>query len=664
MYGAKLRTKMLLMLIIPVLLILGGMSSYSYQKARDMLNEQIMQTAFYIVDSNSAKIYSTLKEKEVLVTTVSEYLGGTQLNKAEEIAFLKHVKASWPGIQSAYTGYENLGAADSQGVTEKEKPKGYDPRSRDWYKAALTANGAVYTEIYESTDKKMSAGVVKKIMRSGQLIGVAGIGLDIEPIRSLAQELKIAKTGYAAILDAKGNFVYHPGFGLKDNIAKVEDGALAQYAPTFMGGKNAVQMGSYGGKEIMMASSPIGNTGWTLVVFVPKEEMLEQVDVLGKNQWITTIVSLLLLAVIILFSTMKLVNRIKIAEDMAKKVAAGDLSDSYAVHSKASGDEIDSLISNFVKMKASLRGLITQVYSSAAKVTASTEQVKENSQQSAQASSEVAASISSVNQGVVEQTASLTKVTEVVGKISRQIEEVSFTANGIAKVAAEATQATDVGENLINNAISQMDTMVKTAREAQKTSGQLEQSSRQIVQIVGLISNIAGQTNLLALNAAIEAARAGEQGRGFAVVADEVRKLAEQSEKAAGQIAELVTQNHEEINNVVGSIEAAISNVDQGVEVVNSAGSEFKHISLLVKSVSDQVISISTALQQLAANSSQIVSSVKEVDKHSQKSMGEVQNVSAAIEEQAASIEEISATCTVLADLAEKLKEQVQTFKI
>lgn len=664
MFRAKLRTKMLLMLIIPVLLILGGMSSYSYQKAKDMLNEQIMQTAFYVVDSNSAKIYSTLKEKEVLVTTVSEYLGGTRLSKADEIAFLKHVKASWPGIQSAYTGYENLEAADSQGITEKEKPKGYDPRLRDWYKAALAANRAVYTEIYESTDKKMSAGVVKKIMRNGQLTGVAGIGLDIEPIRTQAQELKIAKTGYAVILDAKGNFVYHPSFGLKDNIAKVEDGALSQYAQTFMGGKNAVQMGSYGGKEIMMASSPIGNTGWTLVVFVPKAEMLEQVDVLGKNQWITTIVSLLLLAVIILFSTMKIVNRIKIAEDMAKKVASGDLSDCHNTPKNSAGDEIDSLISNFIKMKASLRELISQVHSSAAKVAASTEQVKENSQQSAQASTEVAASISSVNQGVMEQTASLNQVTDVVGKISRQIEEVSLTASGIAKGAAEATQATDVGETLINKAISQMDTMVKTAREAQKTSGQLEQSSRQIVQIVGLISNIAGQTNLLALNAAIEAARAGEQGRGFAVVADEVRKLAEQSEKAAGQIAELVTQNHEEINNVVGSIEAAISNVDQGVEVVNSAGSEFKHISLLVKSVSDQVISISTALQQLAANSSQIVSSVKEVDKHSQRSMGEVQNVSAAVEEQAASIEEISATCTVLAELAEKLKEQVQKFNI
>lgn len=206
--------------------------------------------------------------------------------------------------------------------------------------------------------------------------------------------------------------------------------------------------------------------------------------------------------------------------------------------------------------------------------------------------------------------------------------------------------------------------MVHTARQAQKTSGVLEQSSNEIVQIVELISSIAGQTNLLALNAAIEAARAGEQGRGFSVVADEVRKLAEQSDQAAKKIAGLIQQHNQGINNVVTSIELAITNVDQGVRTVNAAGIEFKQIASLVKIVSEQVGSISSAMQPLLSGSQAIVVSVDEANEQSQHSMGAVQTVSAAAEQQSAALEEISATCINLADLSEKLKEQVRTFKI
>jgi len=653
------------MLLIPMVLIFGGISAYSYYGSRSMLNEQIMQTVGYLVESYSNTINSSLKEKEVLVSTTAKVLGETELSQAQKIAFLKQVKGSWTGVKSVYTGYEDGSCEDSQAVTQKEKPTGYDPRARGWYKTGIAAQEVGYTEVYESSAKELSVSVMKKIIRNGKMIGVAGIDMDVRSIQKLAQEFKIGKTGYAAILDEKGNYLSHPNLGLTENISKVENGAFAEYGKVLMNGTASVQTGRVGDVETLLAAAPIGKSGWTFVVFVPKAELLEPVKVLGIHSLISSVIGLFLLVLIISVITLKLVRRITVLDEMAEKIAHGDLT----VNSKNillinDGDEIGNLTRSFQRMALQLRELISKVHSSAGQVANAAQQFAENSQQSAEAAGSVAASIDHVMQGAEIQVKAVNEVSAVVEKISTSIEELATTAHQMAKVADKAAMATDNGQNSVNKAINQMDSMVRAARQAQQASSELKGSSTQIGEIVELISSIAGQTNLLALNAAIEAARAGEQGRGFAVVAEEVRKLAEQSERAARQITTLIQKNHQNIENVVGSIDTAILNVDQGVNVVRSTGEEFKKISDFVNGVVSQVRGISTSLEQLSAGSQQIVLSVGDVEKTCQDTAGEVQNVSAAVEEQSAAMEEIASSCRTLSDLAEKLKGEVEKFKV
>jgi methyl-accepting chemotaxis protein len=661
----RLKAKMLLMLLLPMVLIFGGISFYSYWGSHSMLTEQILNTVGSMAEGNSQAIYSALKEKEVLVSVVAQKLGSTTENQAEELVFLKQVKAAWPGVQSVYTGYENMTCSDSQGVTEKEKPAGYDPRNRDWYKVALNSAEVGYTEIYESTDKNLSAGVVKKIMRDGKLVGVAGVGMDIQAIHHLAQNFKLGETGYAVILDSKGNFVYHPSYGLKDNVFNVEDGAWAEYGKLFMDGTSHTQLGKIGGIDMLMASSPIGKSGWTFIIVVPKAEMLEPVNLLGMHSLVSSALGVVLLGMIIWFITLKIVRRIKVLEKMAEKITKGDLAmKSQRAVESSQGDEIDHLMNSFFHMVENLRGLIVRVHSSASEVTHSAEQVSENSRQSAEASCSVASSVTTVTQGAEQQNNGVNEISTVVETMAIRIEDVVTTVKGMVQDTEQATLATENGQTAIDRAVMQMDNMVQAAKNAQQTSSELVNSSQQIRQIVELISNIAGQTNLLALNAAIEAARAGEQGRGFAVVAEEVRKLAEQSEQAAQQITKLIQQNDLSIGNVVESIEGALSNVDQGVSVVRSAGHEFKQISTLVMNMVNQVRAISVSLDQLSSGGQQIVASVRKVENTSEKSTGELQNVSAAVEEQSAAMEEIASTCSVLSSLAENLEEQVNKFKL
>jgi len=181
---------------------------------------------------------------------------------------------------------------------------------------------------------------------------------------------------------------------------------------------------------------------------------------------------------------------------------------------------------------------------------------------------------------------------------------------------------------------------------------------------VDAISAIAGQTNLLALNAAIEAARAGEQGRGFAVVADEVRKLAEQSREATTQIATLISEIQHDTEKAVSAMNDGSREVKLGAEVVNMAGKGFNEIVFLVNEMSGQVQGIATAVQQIDSNSQQVVSSIRAVEKTSQTIAGEIQTVSSSTQQQSASIEEIASSSQSLARMAQDLQIAIQSFRV
>jgi methyl-accepting chemotaxis protein len=269
-----------------------------------------------------------------------------------------------------------------------------------------------------------------------------------------------------------------------------------------------------------------------------------------------------------------------------------------------------------------------------------------------------------VAQGADKQVGAVNETAAVVEELSSTVVGVVSTAKKMAEMADRTTQVTDAGQSSAGRAVSQMDAVGKGARQAQHAAVELKDSSAQIGEIVSLISNIAGQTNLLALNAAIEAARAGEQGRGFAVVADEVRKLAEQSEHAAQQIKDLIDKNHQSIGNVVGAIDTAIGDIDQGISLVNAAGTNFKEIDAMVRDVAAQVRQISTALSEVEAGNRRITDSVSVVERLSRQASGEAENVSAATEEQSAAMEEIASSSHALAKLAQDMQVAVSRFKV
>ena len=343
------------------------------------------------------------------------------------------------------------------------------------------------------------------------------------------------------------------------------------------------------------------------------------------------------------------------------KVAAGDLTQKVAV---TSSDEIGVLAGHFNVMVEQLKALVTRVSGIAGNLSAASEELTASADQTAQAANQVAITISEVANGAEKQLKAVDDTAVVVDEMSAGIQQIAVNINTAADTSKRSTDSAQAGSAAVEKAINQMRQLEDTVTNSAQVVTNLGERSKEIGQIVDTISGIAGQTNLLALNAAIEAARAGEQGKGFAVVADEVRKLAEQSNDAAKQIAGLISVIQQDTDSAVVAMNEGTKEVRVGTAVVSEAGQSFKEIFRSITEVTTQISGISKVTEQMVSGSQQIVTAVRDIDVICKDAAGQTQTVSAATEEQSATMEEIASSSQELAKMAEELTETISTFKI
>lgn len=293
----------------------------------------------------------------------------------------------------------------------------------------------------------------------------------------------------------------------------------------------------------------------------------------------------------------KLTNPLKVAVDVAESIAAGDLS--QHIETSKSNDETGKLLRSLGSMQGSLRDIITQIRSQASTLSDAAAELSKSSSQVA---------TSSEHQSKVVMTIAAT-----IEANSILIEDVTKNAVKAQTISAESEQHSAQGGDVILQVVSDMHDISESVGEASRIIQDLETQSKQISSIINVIRKIADQTNLLALNAAIEAARAGEQGRGFAVVADEVRKLADRTGQSTKEITEMIGKIQLGTGYAVSSMQATVTRVAKGEGLTQQAGNSIGQIKAGAQQVSQSVNEISMAMQKENAASSEITRSIDEI---------------------------------------------------
>ncbi|MEK3825032.1 methyl-accepting chemotaxis protein [Paenibacillus sp. FSL K6-1558] len=346
----------------------------------------------------------------------------------------------------------------------------------------------------------------------------------------------------------------------------------------------------------------------------------------------------------------------------ASRIAEGDLTGAtLKVRNK---DEIGEMAEAFNVMSVNLRSLIHQVNDGAERVAASSEELTASTEQTAIANEQVATTMGEIATGMDAQVRMVSEGFQTMNELATGFRQVAENTTVVSEQAAEASAQTISGSESIRTAVGQMNSIQNTVSSLAGVIEELSKHSTDIVKMVDAISEISAQTNLLSLNAAIEAARAGEHGRGFQVVATEVRKLSEQSAQSAGEIVGLVSSIETGMRNAAHSMSVVSSEVQEGIQLVNQAGSTFDHIRTSVSGVAGQAQEVSASIEQMNAGVEQINASMKSIMDVTENGAAGTEEVSATTEEQLSAMQEIASAANDLSSMAEMLQQSVARFKV
>ncbi|KXG79714.1 methyl-accepting chemotaxis protein [Pseudomonas mosselii] len=615
--------KILLAASLIVILAFSLFTLYNDYLQRNAIREDLENYLAEMGESTSTNIRNLFEGRIKLVENVAQNIAQYPQNTGT----LLGQNALTSSFQTIY-----LGQPDGTFTVrpDTKMPDGYDPRVRPWYKDGLNANGTILTEPY--IDMATNELVISIISTASRSVGVVGGDLALDGLVQIINSLNFGGMGYAFLVNDQGKILVHPD---KNLVMKSLSDLFPQNTPRLASNLTEVTLN---GETRLLTFTPVKglpSANWYIGLSVDKDKAFSMLSTFRTSAVIATLVAVVIIIALLGLLIRVLMQPLHTMTRAMSNIAEGegDLTRRLEIHNH---DEFGILGTAFNRFVERIHGSIREVSSA-------TEQVNEV------ALRVISASNSSMSNSD-EQSNRTNSVAAAINQLGAAAQEIAGNAAQASQHASSARLLAEEGQQVVQrniDAMNRLSNLIVTSSEHIET---LNNKTVNIGQILEVITSISQQTNLLALNAAIEAARAGEAGRGFAVVADEVRNLAHRTQESAQQVQTMIEELQVGARESVDTMGQSQRHSQDSMEIANQAGERLGSVTQRIGEIDGMNQSVATATEEQTAVVDSINMDINEINMLNQEG---VENLQATLR-----------ACSDLEQQAGRLKQLVGSFRI
>lgn len=584
----SLRTRILSVSILAIVITTGYLVTETTKSLTHQMRDSLLQDIRHFSAAYGTNVSDWLASRKTIAASLAQTLEDSP-NKSPYIA----IKQAYKSGQFALTYYgNNDGKMYRQDPAIDAKRPDYDPRKKSWYQESMSiGQPSIMGPNLSSTTHELVIILTHPVMKDGQLFGMVGANLTLNQLSEQVARLNVPGSGTAMIVSSDNDIIAHPDSSMVMKKAQSLAPFFASQPLNSLVKNDSLKEEILNGKAVFTYAQAIPNTDWSLVFTMDKAQLMAPVyKVLVRQIIIAGILIIAFIAFLywlfkVLFSDL---NRVSNALQEISK-GKGDLRARIEVKRH---DEIGILAQGFNDFVGHMHGVV--------------ERLKDLSQQVAEEAHHVSNSSTQSASRVATQQQEIDMVASAVTEMAAATHEIAGNAEQTARAAAESVKLGEKGGLQVEKSRNSIHSLAHEVDSATQQIADLDHHAQQISGILSTIIGIAEQTNLLALNAAIEAARAGEHGRGFAVVADEVRTLSQRTHASTEEIQKMIEILQQQTAKAVAVMESSTTKAQTSVADANLATESLEAIATAIISISDMATQIATAAEEQTAVTNEI----------------------------------------------------------